>query len=500
MLTVMKRKASFIMESITRSSIYKVVIVECYNKVDSKWAVILLTNTFQNQDSYEFDEFSDEEMEEEIEYYGPEPFMADIIREDDQKDQFQPSPIIEDLPQESLLDHSCEESSRYSTPAVDSGIEDEVVVEEILSGDSTDSGEYEDGPTSSSATNLRTNTSLDSNNYVTHEVFPDKQQPKTDIRFRQDECSMVFQQPMSRGKELLLPQDKKEEKEIFEDTFTLGSTSRDSSEWRSSMNDDPFSSSSRRSCTKWESCTLFQKYDEEMLFLDRITIQKLQEIEALRSIKAGPKSISKRIAHKLKWAAGRNWEGPYRELELAYVARICLTWETLGWSYKYFQRLRASRREFDSGCPAYVAQQFQQFQVLLQRYVETEPYEHGPRPEVCAQMRSRAPKLLQVPEYRDLDDDRREESQMGSRIPSRKAKVKEVCHSGKCFGGRRKLTEEAELEVVMALIDLKVVSRVLRMVDLSREQLRWCENKMSRIRVSAGKLHRDSSPLFFPAS
>ncbi|CAA0833555.1 Protein of unknown function (DUF1666 [Striga hermonthica] len=428
----------------------------------------------RNQDSYEFDAFSDEEMEEEIKYYGPEPFMDGIIYEDDQKDQFEPSPIIEDLPQGSLSDYSCEESSRYSTPAVDSGIEDEVVVEEILSGDSTDSEEYEDGPTSTSANNLRTNTSLGSNNYVTHE---DKQQCKTDIRFRQDECSTVFQQPMSRGKELLLPQDKKEENEIFEDTFTLGSTSRDSSEWRSSMNDDPFSSSSRRSCPKWESYTLFQKYDEEMLFLDRITVQKLQEIEALRSIKAGPKSISKRIAHKLKRAGGRNLEGPYRELELAYVARICSTWETLGWSYKYFQRLRASRREFDPGCPAYVAQQFQQFQVLLQRYVETEPYEHGPRPEICAQMRSRAPKLLQ-----------------------KKAKVKEVCQSGKCFGGRRKLTEEAELEVVMALIDLKVVSRVLRMVDLSREQFRWCENKMSRIRVSNGKLHRDSSPLFFPAS
>lgn len=51
----------------------------------------------------------------------------------------------------------------------------------------------------------------------------------------------------------------------------------------------------------------------------------------------------------------------------------------------------------------------------------------------------------------------------------------------------------------MAQIDLKVVSRVLRMAELNGEQLHWCENKMSKVRVSDGKLQRDSSPLFFPA-
>lgn len=73
------------------------------------------------------------------------------------------------------------------------------------------------------------------------------------------------------------------EEEIFGDSCTVGSTSKSSSEWRSSINcrdsgtEDPFSSSSRRSCPKWESYTVFQKYDEEMMFLDRITAQKLHE-------------------------------------------------------------------------------------------------------------------------------------------------------------------------------------------------------------------------------
>lgn len=80
----------------------------------------------------------------------------------------------------------------------------------------------------------------------------------------------------------------------------------------------------------------------------------------------------------------------------------------------------------------------------------------------------------------------------------KKAKLNELRRSGKCLR-KRKLKVEEELEIMMALIDLKVVSRVLRMADLNGEQLHWCENKMSKVRVSDGKLQRDSSPLFFPA-
>ena len=75
--------------------------------------------------------------------------------------------------------------------------------------------------------------------------------------------------------------EEKYDEEIFGDSCTVGSTSKSSSEWRSSIKDsgteDPFSSSSRRSCPKWESYTVFQKYDEEMSFLGRISAQKLHE-------------------------------------------------------------------------------------------------------------------------------------------------------------------------------------------------------------------------------
>jgi hypothetical protein len=88
---------------------------------------------------------------------------------------------------------------------------------------------------------------------------------------------------------------------------------------------------------------------------------------------------------------------PYPDLERAYVAQVCLTWEALNWNYASFRRHNdniAARC-----CPARVAQEFQQFQVLLHRFIENEPYEYGRRPEVYARMKNSIPKLLLVPEF-----------------------------------------------------------------------------------------------------
>ncbi|CAL0322225.1 unnamed protein product [Lupinus luteus] len=351
--------------------------------------------------------------------------------------------------------------------------------------------------------------------------------------------------------------EEKGDEEIYGDSCTVGSTSKSSSEWRSSI-EDPFSSSSRRSCPKWESYTVFKKYDEEMSFLDRLSAQKLHETESLRSIKVSPRSLSERIVYKIstmnRTPAENIHNNPYCELESAYVAQMCLTWEALNWNYKNFLTKRASHSDPNACCPATIAQKFQQFQVLLQRCVENEPYEHGRRPEIYARMRLLAPKLLLVPEYRELDvNDDEKEDVFHSKISSasflmimedgirtlmnfvkvdkeksfqvlvayfwrnprglidftllkllkkvnkkKKVKVKDLRRSRKCLR-KRKLKVEEEMEILMALIDLKVVSRVLRMSDLNEEQLHWCEEKMSKVRVIWMGKFRDSTPLFFPA-
>ncbi|CAH2067146.1 unnamed protein product [Thlaspi arvense] len=366
--------------------------------------------------------------------------------------------------------------------------------------------------------------------------------------------------------------DEEERGEIFGESCTNGSTSKSSSEWRNSVKtDDPFSSSSRRSCPKWESYTVFQKYDEEMTFLTRISAQKLQETESLKSIMVEPRSISERIVHKLtsnghkrkQQHPGSNGSrlNPYVELESAYVAQICLTWEALSWNYKNFERKRSSTQRIshnDIGCPAVIADQFRTFHILLQRYVENEPYEHGRRPEIYARMRTLAPKLLLVPEYQDYEEEEeKEEEEEGfkSRITSasflmimeecirtfmnflkadkekpcqkiikaffgrtkrgsvdptlvhlmkkvntkKKAKLKEMRKGGK-YMRKKKMSIEEEMEILMGLIDLKVVSRVLRMNEMNEEKLHWCEEKMSKVKIiQDGKaLQRDSTPLFFP--
>ncbi|CAN7054384.1 unnamed protein product [Brassica rapa subsp. trilocularis] len=384
--------------------------------------------------------------------------------------------------------------------------------------------------------------------------------------------SMGFATREIKTEEVLEEEEEEERGKIFGESCTNGSTSKSSSEWRNSLKtDDPFSSSSRRSCPKWESYTVFQKYDEEMTFLNRISAQKLQESETLKSIMVEPRSISERIVHKLSSNVHKRKQqntssnaprpNPYVELESAYVAQICITWEALSWNYKSFERKRSSTQRIsfnDIGCPAAIADQFRTFHILLQRYVENEPYENGRRPEIYARMRTLAPKLLLVPEYHDYEEEEeKEEEEEGfkSRITSaaflmimeecirtfmnflkadkekpcqkiikaffgrtkrgsvdptlvhlmkkvntkKKTKLKEIRKGGK-YMKKKKMSIEEEMEILMGLIDLKVVSRVLRMNEMNEEKLHWCEEKMSKVKIiQDGKaFQRDSTPLFFP--
>ncbi|VFQ78007.1 unnamed protein product [Cuscuta campestris] len=386
-----------------------------------------------------------------------------------------------------------------------------------------------------------------------------------------NEVKSVVNDP-SRGNDVFFPKNKGGEI-CGEEICTVGSTSKSSSdEWRSTTKDssctseDPFSSSSRRSCPKWESYTVFQKYEEEMLFFDRISAQKLLETESLRSKQSNnPRSISERIVHKFRPPKNQQLLDSYNELEAAYVAQICLTWEALCWNYSHFRRRHVGGG--GGGCPAYVAQQFQQFLVLLQRFIENEPYEEdngcgGKRPEVYARVRRVSPKLLQVPQYRDSEEEEKREEGLCWRIPSdsfiqimeesirtfmdfmradkdshcgekkilssffkkstspscpldpilllglhkdinkKKRKLKEMKRCGKWGMRKKKLKGDEEMEILMAQIDLKMVSRVLSMKEVNGEQLHWCEDKMNKVKITHNgkKLHRDdSSPPFYPA-
>lgn len=384
-------------------------------------------------------------------------------------------------------------------------------------------------------------------------------------RFRGDDVKLfVNSRALADTKKLLLEgamagkggvqREREEESRLGASTLTSESTSKSSVEWRSSTvtkdseTEYPFSSSSRRSSSRWESYALFRKYDEDMVYFHRIGAQKLTETESYRSIKYQPRSVSERIVQKLtpKPRPAIGLRDPYPELERVYVAQICLTWEALNWNYASFRRHAGDIAA--RCCPARVAQEFQQFQVLLHRFIENEPYEYGLRPEVYARMKNSSPKLLLVPDFRDEEDekddlisavqflyileesirtfmaflraDKRSHYQMFREMVKRrtssmdqtlvitlkkankkkKSRLKDLTRPRRCLR-RTKLREEEEMSILLGLIDLKIVARVLRMPEITDQQLHWCEEKMNRVKVdpAQGKMQRDPSPLFFPA-
>lgn len=86
------------------------------------------------------------------------------------------------------------------------------------------------------------------------------------------------------------------------------------------------------------------------------------------------------------------------DLETVYVGQLCLSWEILHWQYEKTLEIWESD---PYGIHRYneVAGEFQQFQVLIQRFIENEPFQ-GPRVQNYVKTRCILRNLLQVPVIR----------------------------------------------------------------------------------------------------
>lgn len=83
---------------------------------------------------------------------------------------------------------------------------------------------------------------------------------------------------------------------------------------------------------------------------------------------------------------------------MVYVGQLCLSWEFLRWEYdKALQLWESEQHRFQSYSE--VAEEFQQFQVLLLRFLENERFQ-GPRVEYYARNRCAMQNLLHVPVIR----------------------------------------------------------------------------------------------------
>ncbi|KAK7295356.1 hypothetical protein RJT34_18263 [Clitoria ternatea] len=323
----------------------------------------------------------------------------------------------------------------------------------------------------------------------------------------------------------------------------------------------------------------YRSYRERMRKFDILNYQKMYAIGVLQSkdplqsfsnIKNPSPAISCILPRGFRLSRRKHSEADpmkkfvrelYSDLEIVYVGQLCLSWEFLQWEYEQALKLWESDqyglRRFNE-----VAGEFQQFQVLLQRFIENEPFQ-GPRVENYARNRCAMRNLLQVPVIRednakDKSKFRRKEIdkgaitsdmlveileesirtiwrfiradkgasslalkglrenhvelqdpadsvllvEIGTDLQKKEKRLREVLRSGSCILKKFQKHNEDETDQVLyffSQVDMKLVWRVLNMSRITTDQLAWCRSKLNKINFVNRRIHVESSFLLFPS-
>ncbi|KAF3324243.1 hypothetical protein FCM35_KLT11710 [Carex littledalei] len=245
------------------------------------------------------------------------------------------------------------------------------------------------------------------------------------------------------------------------------------------------------------------------------------------------------------------------DLEMVYVGQLCLSWEILRWQYEKALEMPESD-PYHSHRYNQAAGEFQQFQVLVNRFIENEPFQI-PRLPNYVKNRCVLRNLLQVPLIKEDNlREKREDDQKGNYIitseeledimeesirvfwefvkadknempvilkglvgpqvelqdPSdydfmmhlhsilqkKEKRLKDLLKTGNCLVKKFKKPKEdrSNLDLFFSQVDIKLVSRVLKMPKLSSEQLQWCHKKLDKISFVDRKIQREPSFLLFP--
>ncbi|XP_055806595.1 uncharacterized protein LOC129875179 [Solanum dulcamara] len=328
----------------------------------------------------------------------------------------------------------------------------------------------------------------------------------------------------------------------------------------------------------------YKSYRERMRKFDILTYQKMYAIGYLqkdplkhpfqcvsRQRRSGPK-LKSLITQNIKLFKHKNHHDNIdpmikfikelqSDLEVIYVGQMCLSWEFLHWQYGKALSLWDSdplrTRTYNE-----VAGEFQQFQVLLQRFIENEPFQ-GHRVQYYIKSRYDLRNLLQVPHIREdrlkaenkgicrerneyciTSDMLVEIVEESIRIFWKFVRADRNCSSmmvkGKKGTQHQELKAAGDLELLMEVkkslgkkekklkdglrgeccllkrlkkhkedysdhvlyffsqVDIRLVTRVLNMSRLTTDQLVWCHNKLSSISFLHRKINVDPSILLFP--
>ncbi|KDP41195.1 hypothetical protein JCGZ_15602 [Jatropha curcas] len=246
----------------------------------------------------------------------------------------------------------------------------------------------------------------------------------------------------------------------------------------------------------------------------------------------------------------------HKDFETIYVGQLCLSWEILNWQYWKIQELQKldSQRSYQYN---QVAAEFQLFQVMIQRFLENEQFQ-GPRVQNYVKNRCVLRSLLQVPlvkddSFKSKDEEDKITSEMLKKIiqqsmivfweflhadkdesnmisyshnhqthhvnlqdlvdselltdirtdfQKKEKKLKDILRSGNCIVKRFKKQQEGQIHGIhtlfIAQVEIKLVSRVLNMSKLTRDQLIWCHEKLDKIKFCNRKVSVESSFLLLP--
>ncbi|ESW29621.1 hypothetical protein PHAVU_002G085500 [Phaseolus vulgaris] len=318
---------------------------------------------------------------------------------------------------------------------------------------------------------------------------------------------------------------------------------------------------------------VYKSYEEKMKKLDILNYQTMHALGLLQlkdplKLISIPKSTihgAKPVISQNLWPrkASKNSSDPliklvhelHRDLELVYVGQVCLSWEILCWQHKKALELQ----HYDSqGSHSHrynhVAGEFQLFQVLVQRFIENEPFQ-GPRLQNYVKNRCVIRNLLHVPGIKeDGKGDGEEDAAIASgrlaeiikesmrvfwefvradkdygnvifkasqhhrvylkdpmipglmvdtkaQLQKKERRLKDIVRTGNCIVKKFQKHHEDELdhEQLVAQVGLRLISRVLNMSRLKKEQLIWCNEKLHRIKFLSRKIVQvEPSFMLFP--
>ncbi|XP_062193215.1 uncharacterized protein LOC133896634 [Phragmites australis] len=318
----------------------------------------------------------------------------------------------------------------------------------------------------------------------------------------------------------------------------------------------------------------YKSYRERMRKFDILCYQKMYAIDFLQlrgpqqstnSLKSLSPTVTSILSHNFRSSRRRSPEDPSErflkelryDLETVYVGQMCLSWEFLRWQYEQACDLPESD-PYHSHQYNQVAGDFQQFQVVVQRFVEDEFFK-DPRLPNYINNRCILRNLLEVPVIKeDSLKDRMEDQRKGNYVvtseelenvmeeamhilwefikadkvetmsvlkglssthvelqnPSdhdlmahihaalqkKEKRLKDLLRTGNCIVKKFKKPKEdrTNQNLFFSQVDMRLVARVLRMPRITSEQLQWCKAKLDNIILVDRKIHREPSFLLFP--